>query len=251
MNPVEDRVAILLSTYLFEGLPPAALEPLARSSSIRRVVRGEYVFHVGDHADILYVVASGQVKDSIVTEDGDEIVHSFFGPGMVIGEPGFFSAERNRVMALVAVEPSTVLLLDREHLLPFLQRHPDVTTRALEGLASIARSQTELITALARRSLHDRLVLRLLDLAETNTERPDGAAVTPRISQSTLASMVGVSRENVNRAIGALVASGSVRREAGRYVLVDPATLRREVSSGWPPLVRRNRRSDRLARPAT
>ena len=92
-------------------------------------------------------------------------------------------------------------------------------------------------------------MLRLLDLAETNTEHPDGAAVTPRISQSTLASMVGVSRENVNRAIGALVAAGSVRRENGRYVLVDPAALRREVSSGWPPLVRRNRRSDPLARP--
>ena len=113
---------------------------------------------------------------------------------MVIGEPGFFSAERNRVMALVAVEPSTMLVLDREQLTPFLQRHPDVTMRALEGLASIARGQTELITALARRSLQDRLVLRLLDLAETNTEHPDGAAVTPKISQSTLASMVGVSR---------------------------------------------------------
>ena len=80
MDPVEDRVAILLSTYLFEGLAPAALEPLARSSMIRRVARGEYVFRVGDRADLLYVVASGQVKDSIVTEDGDEIVHSSSAP---------------------------------------------------------------------------------------------------------------------------------------------------------------------------
>jgi CRP-like cAMP-binding protein len=55
------------------------------------VARGEYVHHVGDPADELFVVASGQMKDSIVTEDGDELVHSFFGQGMPIGEPGYFA----------------------------------------------------------------------------------------------------------------------------------------------------------------
>jgi CRP-like cAMP-binding protein len=99
-----DRISLLLGTYLFQGLSPAELEPLARSAMTRHAARGEYVHHVGDPADEIYLVAAGQLKDSIVTEEGDELVHTFYGPGMLIGEPGFFATERNRVMALVAVE---------------------------------------------------------------------------------------------------------------------------------------------------
>lgn len=239
-----DRVSLLLGTYLFGGLSPAEVEPLARSATIRHTVRGEYIFHVGDSADELYVVASGQLKDSIVTEDGDEIVHTFLGPGMLIGEPGFFATERNRVMAVVAVEPTTLLVLERDHLEPFLQRHPQVVTRALEGLASVARLQTQLIVKLSRGTLQERILFRLVELAETNAPRDDGARATPKISQSTLAAMVGVSRENVNRALSALAADGAIRIESGTYVLPDLERLRAEISDGSPWLVRRNRRTD-------
>jgi CRP/FNR family cyclic AMP-dependent transcriptional regulator len=249
VEPDPDRVSLLLSTYLFQDLSPVEVEPLAHTAALRRAVRGEYICHVGDPADAIYVVAAGQIKDSIVTEDGDEIVHSFFGPGMVIGEAGFFATERNRVMALIAVETSALLILGREQLLPFLQRHPQVMARVLEGLASIARGQTELIAALARRPLQDRLLLRLLELAETNAQSSGVEASTPKISQSTLAAMVGSSRENVNRALAALATEGVVRIEAGRYVITDPNASRQRVSQGWPLLGRPNRRSDLGAHP--
>jgi len=96
-------------------------------------------------------LASGQLRDSVVTVDGDEIVHSLYGPGMVVGEPGFFAPERNRVVAVVALEPCTLLELGREHLVPRLLRHPPAMIRLLEGLATVARGQTEIIAALARR----------------------------------------------------------------------------------------------------
>jgi CRP-like cAMP-binding protein len=236
-----DRISLLLSTYLFQGLSPAELEPLARSATTRHAARGEYVHHVGDPADEIYLVAGGQLKDSIVTEEGDELVHTFYGPGMLIGEPGFFATERNRVMAVVAVEPTTLLVLGRGSLEPFLQRHPRVVTRALEGLASVARNQTLLIATLSRRTLQERLLFRLVELADTNSPRDDGAGVTPKISQ-TLAAMVGVARENVNRALGSLAGDGVIRIEAGAYVLPDLERLRAEISNGSPMLIRRNRR---------
>ena len=58
-----DRISLLLGTYLFQGLSPAELEPLARSAIIRHAARGEYVHHVGDPADEIYLVAAGQLKD--------------------------------------------------------------------------------------------------------------------------------------------------------------------------------------------
>jgi CRP-like cAMP-binding protein len=242
--PGLDRVSLLLGTYLFEDLSPAELEPLARAVGVRNVARGEYVNHVGDPAEEVYIVASGQLKDSIVTEDGDELVHTFYGAGMLIGEPGFFAAERNRVMAVVAVEPTTVLILGRDALEPFLERHPHVLTRALEGLASVARNQTLLIATLSRRTLPERLLFRLVELADTNVPSEKGAGMTPKISQSTLAAMVGVTRENVNRALGALAAEGIIRIEGGAYVLPDLERLRAEISNGSPSLIRLNRRTE-------
>jgi CRP-like cAMP-binding protein len=111
-------------------------------------------------------------------------------------------------------------------------------------VSSLARGQTEIIAALTRRPLPERLLLRLLDLAETNPRSGDGEGITPRISQTTLAAMVGASRENVNRSLRMLAVQGSIRIERGRYVLFDPGRLRREVAAGWPPLARLNRRID-------
>ena len=65
--------------------------------------------------------------------------------------------------------------------------------RLLEGLATVARGQTEIIAALARRPLSERLLLQLLDLADTNED--DGTGVTPRVSQATMAAMVGANRD--------------------------------------------------------
>ena len=173
------------------------------------------------------------------------MIHFVHGPGMTLGEPGFFAVERTRIVEVVAVEASTVIRLDRRDLVPFMAQYPQVKDRILEALASNTRWQTTMISSAARRPLIDRLLLRLLELAESSPERTSGEAITPKISQSTLAAMVGVSRENVNRALSALTSDGSIRQEGGRYVLVDEERLRREVARDWPLAGRRDRRAGR------
>jgi CRP-like cAMP-binding protein len=164
---------------------------------------------------------------------------------MTFGEPGFFAVDHVRIVETLAVQHSAVVVLHRRELVPFMRRHPEVKDRALEALASNTRWQTTMISALSSRPLADRLILRLLELADTNPDRAAGSpAFTPKISQSTLAAMVGVSRENVNRALAALVSGGAIRREGGRYVLIDETTLREQVTRDWPMSIRRDRRTD-------
>jgi CRP-like cAMP-binding protein len=232
---------------LFEGLSAAEMKPLAVVSQTRRLVRGEYVFHAGDPADELWVVMSGEVKDCTSDIEGNEVVHFVHGPGMTFGEPGFFAQDHVRIVDVIAVMPTTLIRLDRRDLVPFLDQHSILKDRALEYLASNTRFQANLITSLLTRPLAERLVLRLLELIDSSPERRSGEAVTPKITQSTLAAMIGVSRENVNRALAALALDGSVRLEDGRYVLVDEERLRRELAQGWPLAARRDRRVDDAA----
>ena len=222
----DDIVAALTGSYLFGALPAEVIASLAATATVRRLSRNEALFEAGDVADEICVVLSGQLKDSLINLDGDEVVHFVFEPGMTFGEPGYFAVERDRMVRLTATTPSEVVCLHRRNLDPVFAEYPVLKDRALERLASNARLQSNMFAALATRPLADRLVLRLLELVDSNRGSGAGPARTPNISQATLAAMVGVSRENVNRALSALVAEGLIRREGGGYVLVDEAALR-------------------------
>lgn len=224
VRPVHDVFVGLSRSYLFEDLTPDELRPLAASATTRALVRGERLCHLGDPADEIWVVLSGEVKDSAVDAEGYEVIHFVHGPGMTLGEPGFFAVERTRIVEVIAVVPSTIIRLDRRDLTPFMARHPSVKDRVLETLASNSRWQTTVISSAARRTLTDRLILRLLELAEPSPQSSSGEAITPKISQSTLAAMIGVSRENVNRALAALAVEGAIRQPGASWADLDAAT---------------------------
>lgn len=239
----DERYTGLARSYLFERLPPADLAPLAAVATTRTVGRDEHVWHAGDRADELYVVLRGEVADGVLDADGRQVVHTIHGPGMTFGEPGYFSVERDRSVSSVAITQATLIRLDRRDLDPFLDRHHHLKDRALQGLAGTVRWAGSVMASLATRSLTDRIVLRLLELADANPQRFACHPATPPVTQSTLAAMTGVSRENVNRSLAALTAQGLIRRDGNRYVLLDDARMRREVARDWPVLARRDRRS--------
>lgn len=104
------------------------------------MVRGEHLVETGDPADSLYVVASGRLKDAILTEDGAEVIHSQWEPDMLFGEVGFFARQRTRLMSVIALEPSEVLVLGRKPVMEFLEAQPTVIMKMLVHLASTATS---------------------------------------------------------------------------------------------------------------
>ena len=116
----------LARSYLFEGLTTDELEPLDAVVTARRLVRGEALFRVGDTADEIHLVLSGEVTESVVDVAGVEVVHFLHGPGMTVGEPAFFAVDRRRVVEVIAVVPSAVIRLGRRELEPFMARHPSI-----------------------------------------------------------------------------------------------------------------------------
>jgi CRP/FNR family cyclic AMP-dependent transcriptional regulator len=187
-------------TCSFIGLTSAEPAPLVAAATSRHVVRGETVWQAGDRADELCIVYRGEVKDCVLGADGDEVVHVLHGPGMTIGEPGFFSVERDRSVANVAVTAAVLIRPDRRDLEPFLREHPRAAFRALEGLTATVRWAGSLIASLGTRPLTERLAMRLLELADSVRGQEPGAPVTPAVSQSTLAGMTGVSRDGSDAA---------------------------------------------------
>jgi CRP/FNR family transcriptional regulator, cyclic AMP receptor protein len=237
-----DPIRVLLSTYLFQDISPAALEPLAATMRSQSYRRGEYLFHAGAPADFLHVVAVGRVKNSMTTSDGYEFIFEVVTPGGVFGEPGLFSRERNRLVDSMAMEPSIVFEIRRDQLIDFLHAHQAVMMRFLEGLAAQAREPIETVTDVVYTQIRERVVRKLLLLAAEQGQDGDDAAgeVALAVSQTTLAGLVGATRENVNRALSSLAADGDLRVVQGRIVIADLSALRAKASRGWPQLHRRN-----------
>jgi len=231
-----EEVRFLLQTDLLQDLSPAELEPLLQAVHRRRLERGAFFYRLGEDAREAWVLLEGQAKMVMPTPDGDEIVLDVMVPGQLFGLPAIFATHSNRIAYSIATETCIALSIDGKSLVAFLAGHPAATRRALARLADLVREYAEAILYVAHEDLRGRVARRLLDLAELlGEEGGSGKRIVARISQQTLAGMVGASRSKVNRALAALVASNHISVQEGLIVVSDPERLRRDYPDWLDP----------------
>jgi CRP/FNR family transcriptional regulator/CRP/FNR family cyclic AMP-dependent transcriptional regulator len=109
-----------------------------------------------------------------------------------------------RSASAVALDQVETYTLDRQPFIATLERYPDVTSGLLTVLGDRLRRTDELIQDILFLDLPARLAKQLLALAgEFGTRVPEGVRIEMRLSQSELASIVGATRESVNRCLNA------------------------------------------------
>jgi CRP-like cAMP-binding protein len=165
----------------------------------RKVVeyhRNESIYSQGDAAETVMYIQKGGVKFSVVNGSGKEAVVAMFGPTDFFGE-GCMAGQPVRMGTATAVTPTTLLEIQKEELLRVLHAEHELSDHFIAYmLAHNIRVEEDLIDQLFNSS-EKRLARTLLLLARYGQkEQPD--SVLPRVSQETLASMVGTTRSRVN-----------------------------------------------------
>ncbi len=158
--------------------------------------RGECVYSQGDAAESVMYVQRGGVKLTVVNGSGKEAVVAMFGPTDFFGE-GCMAGQRIRMGTATAMTPSTLLVIEKEEMLRVLHARHELSDHFIAYmLGRNIRVEEDLIDQLFSSS-EKRLARTLLLLARYGEEeRPDG--ILPRVSQETLANMVGTTRSRVN-----------------------------------------------------
>jgi CRP-like cAMP-binding protein len=123
------------------------------------------------------------------------------------------------------VEASDVLLLARDEFLHFLRQHPQASLVLLSTLSHWLRRLTTQMQDTAFLDVPARLARTILRLAEAE-EAVHGKAVTPRLTQTDLAGMVGTTRETLNKWLGFYEDQGLIRRDKHQIVVLRPDKLR-------------------------
>ena len=222
-----DPVSLVRRTALFDGFSPADLEELAPGIKVRPYARGAYIFHEGDAGHSLFVLSKGQVKIGRMGRSGEEVVFAVLAPGDSFGELALFDQESRRTADAQAMELTECVVIDRDALLTFLDRHPEFARRVLQMVSRYVRATDEAFAEAAFLDIPGRVASKLLELAASRGE-PAGAGtrITVRLPQRTLAGMIGASRENVNRALSRLTAEGTITQANGYITVVHAGRLR-------------------------
>src|SRR5262245_35257366 len=164
----------LAGVPLFEGLPEdqlAVLEERLRSRTFREE---ETIFHRDDIGNGLYVIRSGQVKISLVAEDGRETVLAILSAGECFGELAVLDGEPRSADA-VAMERTETVMLRREDFLEALETHPQLARQIIVLLSHKLRQTNEQLSDLVFFDVHGRVAKRLLELADAHgVKRDDG-----------------------------------------------------------------------------
>jgi CRP/FNR family transcriptional regulator, cyclic AMP receptor protein len=158
--------------------------------------RNESIYSQGDAAATVMYVQKGGVKLSVVNGSGKEAVVAMFGPTDFFGE-GCMAGQKLRMGTTTAVTPTTLLVIQKEELLRVLHAEHALSDHFIAYmLAHNIRVEEDLIDQLFNSS-EKRLARALLLLARYGKqEQPD--RILPKVSQGTLASMVGTTRSRVN-----------------------------------------------------
>jgi CRP/FNR family cyclic AMP-dependent transcriptional regulator len=154
------------------------------------------VFAQGDPADAVFYVQNGSIKLTVLSESGKEAALAILGPGDFFGQNCMMGEERCKFTAECLTD-CIITRLEKAVVLDLIQQHPEFTTRLMSFLLQrTMRLQEDLIDQLFNSSEKRlaRILLLLADFSEDNRKE----AVLPRISQETLAEMVGTTRSRVS-----------------------------------------------------
>ncbi len=216
-------------TNLLTGLPDRLSAGLLASAIPRHLVANEMLFLAGDPGNGFYRVEEGLLKISIASATGAERILAILGPGSIVGDLAIIDG-KPRSASVSALRDTRLQFVSQTAFDAFAGKNPEIYKYLAKVLAERLRDTDAIVAAGSFLPLKGRVARALLELAEGFGHNVGGTRVVIRqkVSQSDLAAMAGIARENVSRIMNDWIRDKTLTRAAGYYCLEDPAKLEHE-----------------------
>ncbi|VAW03746.1 hypothetical protein MNBD_ACTINO01-575 [hydrothermal vent metagenome] len=194
---------------------------LAQAGTVIDKYKGTHLFREGEPSDATYVLQEGEVELYRMSGSGRS-VFGRIGTGAVVGDIAMFQG-RPYLSSARAVTSVRALKLERESLISLLLARPVIAMRWLvNGLGQLEATQRSLIRLMNRTVLE-----QVTDLLHDEQDRFGEV----RLSQATIAELLGASRQSVNEALGKLRSSGAIDTGYRRITVIAPDMLTASTSA--------------------
>ena len=217
-------------TNLLSDLPGRLAAPLLAGATARNLAAEEVLFMAGDPGDGLYRVDEGLLKVSIASASGAERILAILGPGSIVGDLAIIDG-LPRSATVTALRDCKLRFLSRAAFEKFAAAEPAIYKYLLNVMAARLRDTDAIVAAGSFLPLKGRVARVLLDLAHAfgNDVGAGRIVIRQKLSQTDLASMAGIARENVSRIMNEWIRAKVVTRLSGYYCLEDQKKLQREI----------------------
>jgi CRP-like cAMP-binding protein len=216
------------------GAPPLFSERLADllfgHARVVQLAPQQTLFTAGDPGDGFYRVDDGLLKVNLVSSAGSERILAILGPGDLVGELAIIDGAP-RSASVTAIRDARLRFVSRAAFESVATREPELYRHMMLMLARRLRAIDDVLTATSFLPLQGRTARALLSLAQA-FGKDVGAGrilIQQKLSQSDIAAMAGISRENVSRILQGWMRRSLLSRLAGYYCVEDRAALEREV----------------------
>ena len=225
---IESAQRALAKCVLFRGLEGRDRDSLLARTRTRTFSDGDCIFQIGALDTTLMAVVSGSVSISVASPEGKQLVLVMLEAGDVFGEIAALDG-KGRTADATAVGQCTLAVLDRRDVLSFMNQQPRAWIALVEVLCERIRHADELLTEIALFQVPTRLAKALLRIAKPNKNSLalNGMSLKVQLSQRSLASLVGATRESVNKCLGGWQRAGIIQLEGGWIIIQDEASLTR------------------------
>jgi CRP/FNR family transcriptional regulator, cyclic AMP receptor protein len=225
----QNETVYLKQVPLFADLADEDIRTLMAIARKRTFRSGEIIFHRDDPGQVLYVIKEGKVKIYLISPDGQEISLVVYGKGECFGEFAILD-DLPRSANAIALEKVECYTLQRSDFHNAIMKNPKIAIQILEVLTKRLRTTNNMVEDLIFLDVYGRVAKKLLELAETHgTQVDDGIRIDMRLTQQDLASMVGASRESVNKVMGYFTDKKFISTDKHKITLHRTSDLKRRI----------------------
>lgn len=212
---------VLKQIPLFSELSDRDLEKIFQVASRQRYHKDNIILIEEEVGSTMFVILSGRVKISRISDDGREVILSILSDGDFFGEMSLLDGH-TRSANVTAIEESELLVIRREEFLQMLKEFPQIAINLLKELAQRIRKSDEHIKSLSLQDATGRVASTLLRIAEDSGVFRRGQVEIQELPlQQDLANMAGTSRETISRVIKSLTDDGYLKKQSGKIIILD------------------------------
>ncbi|MBT3481832.1 MAG: Crp/Fnr family transcriptional regulator [Opitutales bacterium] len=220
---IEAIKSTLRQCSLFAKLDEATLEAAADTCVTKRLDKGETLFHEGSPSQGFYIVQSGTICLSRLSQEGKEQVISIFKPFNCFAE-ATLSALENYPANAVAVESSQVILVRKDRFREIIKENPDLALTMLSSMSIHLKHLVQMIDDLKFKQIECRLA-NWLSCNATASADPNQAIAELPMSKKLLASQLGVTSETLSRAFARFRNENIITVEGRHITIIDIKAL--------------------------
>lgn len=211
----------LKKVSIFAELGNEALIEIANIAEAAYFEVDEKIFDLGEMADALYIIESGQVRIEQNYRDGRKKTLAFLSEGHFFGEMAIITREK-RCASAIASEQSKLIKIEKTSFLECLRRNANLCFGILQVMCERLQTADAEISNLTFRNLPGRIVYKLFELSEQFGEPTDsGTLIKLAITHYDLADMVGTNRESVSKYISRFKKEGAIRIDKKNITILD------------------------------